>query len=37
MTGRPRVEHPVDPPKDVNGAIDFNAWEARLRKKGSFH
>jgi hypothetical protein len=34
MTGRPRAEHPVDLPKDVNGAIDFNAWEARLRKKG---
>ena len=34
MTGRPRIEHPVSPPKDINGAIDFDVWEARLKKKG---
>ena len=32
--GRPRPEHPVEPPRKANGEIDFDAWEQRLRDKG---
>lgn len=32
--GRPRPEHPVEPPRKANGEIDFDAWQQRLRDKG---
>jgi hypothetical protein len=32
--GRPRPEHPVEPPRKADGEIDFDAWEQRLRDKG---
>lgn len=30
----PRPERPIEPPRDANGQIDFDAWEARLRANG---
>jgi hypothetical protein len=32
--GRPRPEHPVEPPRKADGEIDSDAWEQRLRDKG---
>jgi hypothetical protein len=32
--GRPRPQHPVEPPRKPDGEIDFNAWGQRLRDKG---
>ncbi|NEQ20279.1 MAG: hypothetical protein F6K28_13745, partial [Microcoleus sp. SIO2G3] len=34
LVGRSRPESPIEPPRDANGQIDFDAWEARLREKG---
>ena len=34
MTGRPIIKHPIDPPLDNNGEINFETWEKRLREKG---